>query len=214
MNTKSLWKYVPPVGPIISLLLIGLVLLSAVLYYHAIKIQRFLEPALALSQPRNEFAKNINALFQKEFGKDGVSGIKIRSNSVFMETSVLFSPNGAPKASAIDSLRRIARIFRSLMTDEHARSEISLVMIIGRYPSNGVTATTAMGRLNVQHLTGIIEDTLFHVEPELARLYAPYFAVSALPATSGPQVTSVEFRIVPSDYLHVEVLEKLEKYSY
>lgn len=204
----------PPLGPILSLLLIGLVLLSAILYYRAVKIQRFLKPALALSQPRNDFAKNINALFQKEFGKAGVSGINVRSSSIFMETSVLFSPNGAPRASAEDSLRKIARIFHSLMTDEHARSEINFIMIIGHYPSNGVTTATAMDRLKVQHLTGIIEDTLFHVEPDLARPYASYFAVSALPATSAAQVTAVEFRIVPSDYLHIEVLEKLEKYSY
>ncbi len=214
MNAKSLWKYVPPVGPILSLLLIGLVLLSAVIYYRAIKIQRFLEPALALSQPRNEFANNINALFQKEFGKEGARGIKISSSSIFMDISVLFSPNGAPKASAEESLRKIARIFQSLMADEHARSEISFVMIIGRYPSNGVTTATAMERLKVQHLTGLIEDTLFHVEPGLARQYAPYFAASALQAISAEQVPVVEFRIVPSDFLHIEVLDKLEKYSH
>ncbi len=214
MSVRSLWKYVPPIGPILSVLLIGLVLLSAVLYYRAIKIQRFLEPALALSQPRNDFAKNINALFQKEFGKGGINGIKVRSSSIFMETSVLFSRDGSPKASAEGSLKKLARIFQSLMTDEHARSEINFVMIIGHYPSSGVTTATAMERLKVQHLTGIIEDTLFHEEPELASRYAPYFAVSALPATSAAQVSTVEFRIVPSEFLHIEVLEKLEKYAY
>ena len=69
MNRRSLWKYVPPAGPVLSLLLIGLVVLSALLYYRAVKIQRFLEPALALSQPRNEFTKNISQNFQREIGR-------------------------------------------------------------------------------------------------------------------------------------------------
>src|SRR5512143_2212095 len=64
MKGGSLWKYAPPPGPVISLLLIGLVLLSSLLYYRSVKIQRFLEPALALSQPRNEFAKHIRQIIQ------------------------------------------------------------------------------------------------------------------------------------------------------
>ncbi len=69
MSGRTLLKYIPPAGPILNLTLIGLVLLSALLYYRAIKIQRFLEPALAISQPRNEFAKNVRLRFQKEFGE-------------------------------------------------------------------------------------------------------------------------------------------------
>ncbi|HUI68756.1 MAG TPA: hypothetical protein VL087_11190 [Nitrospirota bacterium] len=215
MNVKSLWKYVPPAGPIFSVTLIGLVLLSALLYYRAVKIQRFLEPALALSQPRNEFTKSINSIFEKEFKAKSIKGLKIRSSSILMETSLLFSGDGALKVSAQDDLQKFARIFLSLMKDDHTRSEISQVLIIGRYPSYGLTKMTIMERAKVQRMVGFIQDALFHLEPELEIKYAAYFEGAA--QSTNPQEKQsevVEFRIVPSEFLHIEVLEKLEKYAY
>jgi hypothetical protein len=215
MNAKSLWKYVPPAGPILSLLLIGLVLLSGLLYYRAVKIQRFLEPALALSQPRNEFTKSINSIFEKEFGAKTIKGLKVRTSSILMETSLLFSGDGTPKASAQDDLQKLSRIFLSLMKDDHTRSEISQVLIIGRYPSYGVTGTTIMERTKVQRMVGFIQDALFHMEPELGIRYATYFVGAAQPTNPQEKKSEVvEFRIVPSEFLHIEVLEKLEKYAY
>jgi hypothetical protein len=215
MNVKSLWKYVPPAGPIFSITLIGLVLLSALLYYRAVKIQRFLEPALALSQPRNEFTKSINSIFEKEFKAKSIEGLKIRSSSILMETSLLFSGDGAPKASAQDDLQKLARIFLSLMKDDHTRSEISQVLIIGRYPSYGVTRETYVERVKVQRMVGFIQDALFQLEPELGIRYETYFEGAAQPTNPQEKKSEVvEFRIVPSEFLHIEVLEKLEKYAY
>jgi hypothetical protein len=215
MKVNTLWRFMPATGPVLSLLLIGVVLLSAFLYYRAVKIQRFLEPALALSQPRNEFTKNINSTVQKEFGLHPPPGLKVKSSSILMETSLLFSRKGTPKATARSDIRKLARVLLTLMRDDHVRSEISLIMIVGRYPSNGVTQATAMERLKILEFTGIIQDALFQAEPDLSKFFASYFAVSAVPADS-PLVRGnvLEFRIVPSDYLHVEVLDKLEKYSY
>ena len=214
MNVKSLWKYVPPAGPIFSIMLIGLVLLSALLYYRAIKIQRFLEPALALSQPRNEFTKSINSIFEKEFRAKSIKGLKMRTSSILMETSLLFSGDGALKASAQDDLHKLALIFLSLMKDDHTRSEISQVLIIGRYPSYGVTEATILERVKVQRMVGFIQDALFQLEPELGIRYAPYFVSAAQPTDPQEKKSEVvEFRIVPSEFLHIEVLEKLEKYA-
>lgn len=215
MSVKSLWKYVPPAGPILSLMLIGLVLLSALLYYRAVKIQRFLEPALALSQPRNEFTKGINSIFEKEFGAKSIKGLKVKTSSILMETSLLFSGDGAPKASARDDLQKLSRIFMSLMKDDHMRSEISQVLIIGRYPSYGVTGATIMERMKVQRMVGFIQDALFQLEPDLGMRYATYFVGAAQPTNPHEKKSEVvEFRIVPSEFLHIEVLEKLEKYAY
>ncbi len=215
MNARSLWKFVPPAGPVLSLLLVGLVLLSGLLYYRAVKIQRFLEPALALSQPRNEFAKNIRVIFQKEFGTKPVRGLRVKANSILMDRSFLLSRNGALNASAQKDFLKLARIFSALMKDEHARSEISLILIIGRYPFFGTTGGDAAMRMDAQRLAGFIQDALFHAQPELGIRYSPYFASVAQPATPHEgNLNEVEFRIVPSEYLHIEVLEKLEKYSY
>jgi hypothetical protein len=214
MNDRSLWKYAPPSGPVISLLLIGLVLLSSLLYYRSIKIQRFLEPALALSQPRNEFTKNIRQIIQKEFGTNKVKGLTVKTSSIVMDTSLLFSHHGFLKTSAQADLQKLARVFLALMKDEHARSEISLVLIIGHVPSSEAREATAVERMQVARMVGFIQDALFKLEPELGKGYAPYFAsaVRSMDPRQG-NAAVVEFRIVPSEYLHIEVLEKLEKYS-
>jgi hypothetical protein len=213
MNGKSLWKYAPPPGPTLSLLLIGLVLLSALIYYRAVKIQRFLEPALALSQPRNEFAKNINLIFQKEFGKS-MRGLKIKSSSVLIETSLLFSEDGTMKPSAPDELQKLARVFLALMKDDHTRSEISLVLIIGRFPSYGARGVKVSEMMAAQRLVGSIQSGLFQLEPELGIRYSSYFASVTQPTDPHERNKYIlELRIIPSEFLHIEVLEKLEKYS-
>ncbi len=215
MNARSFWKDMPSAGPVLSILLAGLVLLSTLLYYRAVKIQRFLEPALALSQPRNAFAKNIKAIFQKEFGTKPVNGLRIKASSILIDRSFLISKEGTLSASAQTALQKIARIFLALMKDDHAKSEISLIMIIGHYPSLGATGADAAARLDAQRLSGFIQDILFRAQPELGVRYSPYFTSVARPTTpheGDPGV--VEFRIISSEYLHIEVLEKLEKYSY
>ncbi len=213
MKGKSLWRFVPPAGPVLGLLLIGLVLLSGMLYYRAVKIQRFLEPALALSQPRNEFSKNISRMFQMEFGKEAIKGITIRSGSILMDKSFLFSDNGALSDSAQADLQKLARIFLELMKNDHIRSEISLVLIIGRVHSYGAKGTDAAEWTRAGRTVGFIQNALFRLEPELGVRYSSSFAGVVQPISPHEGNRDVvEFRIVPSEYLHIEVLEKLEKY--
>jgi hypothetical protein len=214
MNVKTLWKYVPPPGPVLSLLLIGLVLLSSLLYYRSVKIQRFLEPALALSQPRNEFTKNIKQIIQKEFGAGKIEGLNVKASSIFMETSLLFSPDGRLKASAQTDLQKLARVFLALMKDDHLRSEISLVLIVGHFPTSGAREASAAERMMVARMVAFIQDALFKLEPGLGKGYPTYFAAAVRPMNPREgNIDIVEFRIISSEYLHIEVLEKLEKYS-
>jgi len=215
MNSKSLWKYLPPAGPILSLTLISLVVVSALLYYRAVKIQRFLEPALALSQPRNEFSKDVTQIFEREFGAKTVEGIKVKASSILIERSLLFSGDGTLKTSAQASLHRLARVFLSLMQDDRRRSEISLVLILARFPSYGALGVNVAERNKVQRSVSLIQDALFQAEPELNIRYSTYFAGTAQPTTPHEQNRDLlELRIIPSEFLHIEVLEKLEKYSF
>jgi len=214
MKDTTLWKFVPPPGPLLSVVLIGLVLLSALLYYRAVKIQRFLEPALALSQPRNEFSKGIMTVFEKEFGAQPVEGLAVKMQSIVIEKSLLISADGKLRASAQRDLQKLARIFLALMKDDHLRSEINLVLIVGRFPSYGDAGATMAARMEVQRLAGFIQDALFHLEPELGIRFSTYFASAAQPTPpSQRNAERIEFRIIPSEFLHIEVLEKLEKYS-
>ncbi len=190
-------------------------LLSALLYYRAVKIQRFLEPALAISQPRNEFSKNVKLMFQKEFGAEPVKGLTVRGSSILIDKSFLFSGDGALKASAQGDLKKLARIFLLLMDDGQTRSDISLVLIIGRFPSAGTWMAYATERAYMQRWLGFVQDALFFAEPQLGIRYGTYFATAAQPINPNDGNRElIELRIIPSELLHIKVLEKLEKYAF
>jgi hypothetical protein len=215
MNDKSLWRFAPPAGPVLSLLLISLVLLSALLYYRAVRIQRFLEPALAISQPRYEFSKTIKMIFQKEFGAEQIKGIKVRASSILIEKSFLFSEDGTLKASAQNDLKKLSRIFLLLMDNEQTRSDISLVLIISRFSSSDTWMRYAAERAQSQRVAGFVQDALFFAESQLGMRYGTYFVAAAQPTNplEGNREL-IEIRIIPSELLHIRVLEKLEKYAF
>jgi hypothetical protein len=215
MKAGNVWKYMPSVGPVLSLLLIGLVLLSAMLYYRAVKIQRFLEPALALSQPRYEFSKSLRQLFLKEFGAEEIKELTIRASSIYIKRSFLYAEDGTLKDSAQVNLKKLARIFLMLMNDDQTRPDIRLVLIIGRFPSGSIWITHVQERAKTQRMVGFFQDALFFAEPQLGIRYGNYFVAAAQPANlTGGNRGLIELHIIPSEFLHIKVLKKLEKYTF
>jgi hypothetical protein len=215
MNRRSLWKYVPPAGPVLSLLLIGLVVLSALLYYRAVKIQRFLEPALALSQPRNEFTRNISQTFQREFGALRVGGLQARTSSIVIDRSLLFTADGALRPSSTVIIKRLSRLFLSLLGDTRTRNNISIVLVSVPFPAEGSQQATLAGRSEAQHMAGLLQDSLYAAEPELGAKFKTYFAATVQPERLHRGERGViELRIIPSELLHIEVLQKLVKYTH
>ena len=215
MNRRSLWKYVPPAGPVLSLLLIGLVVLSALLYYRAVKIQRFLEPALALSQPRNEFTRNISLNFQREFGARQIGGLRARTSSILIDRSLLFSADGALKPSAKIIIKKLSRLFLSLLEDAGTRKYISIVLVSFHYPDGGSNHAAKAGRMQAQQMVGLLQDALYEEEPELGAKFKAYFALTIQPEHfRRGEAGVIELRIIPSELLHIEVLQKLVKYAH
>ncbi len=214
MNRRTWWKYVPPAGPVLSLLLIGLVVLSALLYYRAVKIQRYLEPALALSQPRNEFARNLSQNFQQEFGALQIKGLQVRSSSILINGSVLFSADGVLKPSSQNITRKLSSLFLSLLSDARTRSNISIVLVSIHYPADGPKHATIALRTQAQQMVALLEDSLYEAEPELEQKFKAYFAATVHPEhiLRGERGV-VELRIIPSELLHIEVYQKFMKYA-
>jgi hypothetical protein len=213
IRSSQWWRCLPPSGPVISFLLIGLVLLSALLYYRAVKIQRFLEPALALSRPRNEFTKRISELFQKEFGERSINGLKVQGSTIRMQRSLVFRPDGKLKPEGKKILHGLARVFLPLMKDPKVRSEIDRILIISRFVRHEAPGANVPFRMREYLLVGFIQDALFLEEPELGRGFASYFISATGPIDARGGSDEVDFIIVPSEFLHIEVLEKLEKYA-
>ena len=70
-------------------------------------------------------------------------------------------------------------------------------------------------RFEVQDRAVLILNSLYTINPKLERDYAKYFAATSLP-TGTPEKGGpvVEFRIIPTERLHIEVLQRLERYAY
>lgn len=211
MKKYSIRKFVFPPGPILSLTLIGLLLLSAVLYYRAINMQRFLEPALAISQPRIDFAKNIRSLIAKEFGEKKIEGIKFTTGSIFVEESLLFGRGQKIEESEI--LKKLSRVFLSALKDPNIRAHINLILVSTTLPLSSDTELNKKMRLKIQHTAELILNAMYKAEPGLEMDYGTYFAATAMPMNlSEEEIRWVEFRIIPSELVHIELLQRLHKY--
>jgi len=202
-------------GPILSLTLIGILLLSAVIYYRANNVQRFLEPALALSEPRLKFSQNIRDILSKEFDTKELKGIRFKSGSIFVEHSLLFEPSRQMKEVNPVVMKKLGRVFISVLQAPETRSNISLILVCMSYPSGTNELLNKEFRFYIQERAVLLLNSLFFVEPGLEKNYGRYFAAAALPASSTlKEPPPLEFRLIPTEQLHIEVLQRLEKYSY
>lgn len=207
MKTEKIKKFLLPPGPILALTLIGLLLLSALLYYRSVRIQRFLEPALAMSEPRLKFGQNINDLISKEFGAEEIDRIKFKSNSIFIQQSLLFTSSNCLRS---DTIKKLANIFLSALNNPDIRKHISIILVSTKSPINN----TDKQQLLLQEIAGQIIEALYAYEPKLEKEFNKYFASTALTSDSKTkELHLIEFRIVPSEQLHIEVLQRLMKYA-
>lgn len=192
-----------------------MLLLSAVIYYRAINVQRFLEPALALSEPRLKFSQNIRDALSKEFNTKELKGIRFKSGSVYVEQSMLFAPSLPGKEVNQVVMKKLGRVFLSVLQKPEIKSNISLILVCISYPSRTDALLNREYRFFTQERAVLLLNSLFYVEPELEKNYGRYFAAAALPVSAAlNEPPPLEFRLMPTEQLHIEVLQKLEKYSY
>ncbi len=213
MKFETVRKFILPPGPILSLTLIGILLLSAVVYYRAVKIQRFLEPALAFSEPRLKFSQNINKLLAKEFGTKETSGVRFRAGAIFIEQSLIFPAGQIIKPDESPVLRKLGHVFMSALDDPDIRDNISLIMVSSRLPLSTNPDLNRALRFQLQGRAMVILNALYSAEPGMEQKYGKYFASTAVPV-DGPltEANWIEFRIIPTERFHIELLQRLEKY--
>jgi hypothetical protein len=215
MTKTSIRKFILPPGPILSLTLIGLVILGALLYYQAVKIQRFLEPALAVSQPKMRFTQNITNLLSKEFGEKEIAGVKFKAGSILVERISFMQGGHYTKGFEPEILDKLSHVFLSALANEDLRQHISLIIVGIRFPLGPSAELNRMLSLQTQQQAWLLLNSLYAVEPRLESEYGAYFVATALPVQGAHEENDwIEFRIVPSDRLHIEVLQKFEKYMW
>ncbi len=214
MKNSSIRKMMISTGSLWSLTLIGILVLSALLYYRAVKIQRFLEPALAITEPRIKFNQEINDLLIKELGPTA-KGIKFRSGSIYVPQSMLFAILHHKEGSGPFMIDRLSHIFLSALSNPDIRSYISLILISINLPLTENPDLNKELRLEGRRMAALILNDLFAAAPLLEKQFGKYFAVTSLPADAPAREPGwIEFRMIPTERLHIEVLQRLEKYSY
>ena len=206
-------NFILPPGPILVLILIGLMFSSALLYYKAVRAQRYLEPSLSIAQPRIDFIQDISRLLVKEFGTEDIKGIILASNSIFVDGSLIFSDPVHRKA--IDSLfiKKLSRVFLSMLQDQDMRFQFDLILVSTRFNVSPSMDMTRKKRTKRQHIAESILDSLYQVEPDLSK-HVGTFTATTIPVQPNQQDNWVEFRIVPNEHLHIELMKSLDKYSF
>ncbi len=210
-------KFVPSLGPLFSLTLIGLLLLSALIYYRAVKIQRFLEPALAISEPRMKFNQDIKDLLSREFSPKEMKGIKFRAGTITVDESLIFErSHSQARPTGPEVLKKLSRVFAAALDDPEIRENISLIQITARFPLAKDMIMNRQARFAVQDSATLILNSIFSAEPRLETSFARFFAATAIATPFPPKEGGViiEFRIIPTERLHIEVLDRLEQYAY
>ncbi len=214
MKAETFRKYILPPGPVLSLILVGIMVLSALLYYRAVKIQRFLEPALALSQPRTELAEQLNSLMAKEFGPSGAGGITYAMGAVVAAPSVFFDDQDWLSASGEETVRKLNTVFLASLRDEYTRSHVGVILVGSGYEPDPDIPRNKVIRQQAQHRAEVVMDRMLSSDTRLAREFGTFFVAAAVPASvPGKGSDRIEFRIIPSEMLHVEVLQRLTKYA-
>ena len=70
-------------------------------------------------------------------------------------------------------------------------------------------------RAKAQQMVAMLQDSLYEAEPKLGQTFKAYFAATVHPEhLRRGEEGVVELRIMPSELLHIEVLQKLVKYAH
>ncbi len=200
--------------PLLSLALIGILLLSAVLYYRSVKIQRFLEPALAITTPRIEFSGNIKRLLIKEFGPGEIQGIRFTANSIFVERSLLAAGIHG-KDSGSTPLYKLSRVLLSVLKDPDMKEYVDFVLVSLKSPVPPSGAVPGRGeKFKMQERAELILNSLYKMAPELEKSFRSSFAATVISGDFSKEESEwVEFRFIQTEMLHMEVLQSLKKYT-
>jgi len=214
MSAQNTKRFFLMPAQLLGLTLTGILLVSAFVYYKAVKLQRYLEPTLAIAQPRIQFAKNLGHLIEKEFGSTDMKGVVYTASSIFIDEALLFKDIPGKKIADMIFIQRLSQIFLSILQDPQLRTHFELILVSTRVT---ITPHLDMNRRKwneAQHKAQFILYSLYSVQPTLEKEYGMYFTAAALPVAPPKGDNWVEFRIIPSEHLHIEIMKSVGKHYF
>lgn len=203
-------KKLIPAEPVVMLTLIGLLLIGAVLYYRAINFQRFLEPSLAVLEPRTTFSSRLRKIASSGLGSSADGKIRVNSTSIMLHKS-LFTHNSPHTHPPV--IGKLARVLREILSDPWMTSNIDLVMVKTGVPLEQVLKDPALAG-KMQKQADAVLNALLASEPMLGQGHSRNFAAAAVYTSGAASTDWVTLDLIPSERLHIEVLERLGKYAH
>ena len=211
MDFAKLTRFIPRLRVILTLALMSLLLLSSVIYYRAVKIQRFSELAFAIYQPQNAFSQKMIGPFIKLFDKKKISSIRFTANSLCIDESLLMNLAPNSKDAQPTIMKDLGKIFHAILQDPELRSNIELIIdsTIGTV-SPGMSLSIKNYR-TLQAKSESVLRSLFMAEPELEQQYSSFFASTVISTTDAERHQCVvEFQFIPNDRLYIEYLQRVQ----
>lgn len=210
---KIIRKLIIEPGPIVSLTLIGLLLLGVLLYYRAITIQRFLEPALAISQPKIEFAENLNKILKREFKGFETDSVLFAPDAIYVRGPfLLVGVHHMEKDEGPQVFSMLANAFGSILENPDMRRYVDMILVSTKIPPALDPEQNRRWRTESRMRAEFILNALFEANPTLQDRYQRYFSAAPVMAATEEEAEWVEFKIIPTQRLHIEVLQRFQKY--
>lgn len=211
MKDKDTQRKLIPAEPVIILTLIGLMLTGALLYYRSVNLQRFLEPALAVLEPRTRLASRLGKLASEELGIEYAQKIVIRSSSIMVHKS-LFTSDAHHNVPVV--IGRLSRMMFRLFEDPWMASNIEMIMVKTSVPINISPEDKADALAKMRKQSEAVLKAILGTDPALATGYSDKFAATTVFSRNNDKADWLTMDIIPSERLHIEVLERLGKYAH
>jgi hypothetical protein len=211
MGKKENVRNIIPAEPVVILALIGLMLIGAILYYRSVNLQRFLEPSLAVLEPRTMLSSRLKDLTNEELGPEYSPGIIVLSTGLMIHKSLLLSPE-YHKPSIIT--QRLANMLNRLFEDPWMAGNVEMIMVKTSAPVDLPLEQREKVKHNMQQQSESVLESILGTSPALAEKHSDKFAATAVLSRNTKNYDWVMLDIIPSERLHIEVLERLGKYAH
>lgn len=200
-----------PVEPVVILTLIGMILTGALLYYRSVNFQRFLEPSLAVLEPRTIFASRLSKITSEEIAGEPAGMVVVKRTSIMLHKSLFtqVSDQGLPSV-----IPKLSRALLKLLSDDWMAANIEMIIVKTSFPLEAAKSDDFTIQNQMREQSDMVLKAVLGTEPALAARFADRFASTAVYSRVQGSSDWITLAIIPSERLHIEVLERLGKYAH
>jgi hypothetical protein len=152
-------------------------------------------------------------LLEKEFGPKKIRGVILGTDSIFVNDLLIFTDPVIRDATNPVFLKKLSQLFLSMLQDQEMRPHLDLILVSTRFHVSPRPEVNRKRRIHEQNIARSIMESMYQVEPSLTRYYG-IFAATALPVPRNKNKHWVEFRIIRSEHMHIELMKSLKKYFF